>query len=187
MTIRVKGLFVSGCAVLGMALAAPAWAGSAAASAAPSAPACVAGKPTAASYTWDFKAEAARTLNDIRADARQISEDADTLRWLTLNPGADWGLQEEQLGQMKRPINDIVSDVCRLETIRRVVSPPEQHEIDLAIAEGTLLSIHAQDAYNWGNQHPEDLLLGPYRSDVANLYNEASALQRSVGSAQGAS
>jgi hypothetical protein len=183
MKIGNNALLGSACLCLAMVFSpAPA---SAATALAPQA--CVAGKPTAASYTWDFKAEASSTLKNVEDDARQISYEADQLRSFARDQDVSWGLHERDLSRLGASINDINSNICRLETIRRVVTPKEQKAIDAVISEGTLMSIHAQDAVNYGSDHPGSLFLRPYRADLVNIYNEANALSRSAQSAAGAS
>ncbi|HUP02638.1 MAG TPA: hypothetical protein VMU19_01535 [Bryobacteraceae bacterium] len=140
-------------------------------------PACSAGKPTAASYTWDFKAEAARTFSDIRADVEQIATNTDELRALTRDDEVSYNPGESYYwNQVDSAINDMGNRECRLQTIRRVVSPAQQRAIDKILAENRLMAYHARNAGDFGKAHPENLLMGPYRDDLVNLYNEAQAL-----------
>jgi hypothetical protein len=141
----------------------------------------MAGQPTAASYTWDFKGEARTIFEGIQADARQAAENADTLASFERGPEVSWQSNEVYLAQLSAAIDDIGTRLCRLEAIRRVVTPGQQREIDLISAEGRLMAMHAQEAFNFGKSHFENLRLDPYRNDVTNLYNEANALTHSLG------
>lgn len=77
MKMRLRGLVLGSCISVVMAVsAAPA----SAAAAKECMHECVAGKPTAASYTWDFKGEANTIFKDIQADAQQALSHADRLR-----------------------------------------------------------------------------------------------------------
>ena len=143
---------------------------------------CVAGKPTAASYTWDFKGEANTIFRDIQAEARDASRPCRSTaeyrkesRTELANPVINlkiWG-----------DINDIETRLCRLETIRRVVAPWQQREIDRIAVNARLLADNAQDAILFLDAHEDDLWAGTYRHYLDNLYNEARSLTRSVGNA----
>jgi hypothetical protein len=166
-----------------MALAAiPAHAASAAIGVAPSGarPACVAGQPTAASYTWDFKAEANQIFKQIRTDARQVTDDAAQLESYSQSPELSSEARVYELSHLSNPVNDIGSKLCRLLTIRRVVSPDQQQAIDRIAAEVHLMVFHAQDAYNFARTHYDGFFTRPYRNDVQSLYDEASAVRHSV-------
>jgi hypothetical protein len=146
-----------------------------------SAPACAPGQPTPASYTWNFKGEAKTIFEGIQSDARKAAERADTLQSFNRGFPVDWQSHLYELSQLSAAINDMGAKLCRLEAIRRAVSPEQQRMIDLISAEGRLMAYHAQDAYNFAAAHYEELWQPTYRSDVTNLYNEAGALERSVG------
>lgn len=74
--MRLRLLLPSTCIAAAMAVSAiPAGAASSAA-----VHECVVGKPTAASYTWDFKGEANAIFKDIQADAQHASYHADQLQ-----------------------------------------------------------------------------------------------------------
>jgi hypothetical protein len=154
---------------------------SAAAATAAVAPVCMAGQPTAASYTWDFKGEAKTIFEDIQYDAQRASDDADMLQSFTRSPDLSWQTSADELNQLSDAIDDIGAKLCRLEAIRRGVAPQQQRTIDLISAEGRLMAYHAQSAYNFVTTHSEELWHTTYRDDVTNLYNEAKALTRSVG------
>jgi hypothetical protein len=177
--MRFGALVGTGCIFVAMAVSAAA----ATAAVAPAmAPACMAGQPTAASYTWDFKGEAKTIFDDIQSDAQQASDDADMLQSFTRSPDLSWQTSAYELSQLSDAIDDIGAKLCRLDAIRRVVAPQQQRMIDLISAEARLMSYHAQSAYNFVTTHPEESWHAAYRGDVTNLYNEASALTRSVSS-----
>jgi hypothetical protein len=180
MTMKTGALLGTGCLFAAMTIsAAPAAAATAPAVAAP---ACRAGQPTAASYTWDFKAEANEIFKDIQSDARQVSDHADMLQSFSRDSDLDWRAHAYELDELGAFINDIGAKLCRLEAIRRVVAPRQQKTIDLISAEARLMAAHAQEAYNFCTTHSEELWSATYRDDVVNLFNEANALTRSAGS-----
>jgi len=73
--------------------------------------------------------------------------------------------------------------LCRLESIRRVVAPWQQAEIDRIAPTLRLMADNTEDAITFGNGHPGELWLGRYRTYTDSLYDEAQTLSHSVGTA----
>jgi hypothetical protein len=144
---------------------------------------CVSAKPTAASYTWDFKSEANTIFKDVQSDAQQAMDHADNLQSFAGDNGLSWEAHAYQLEYLKNDINDIGAKLCRLETIRRVVAPWQQHEIDRIGVAVHLMADNAQDAIVFGKANPTELWIPSYRNYLTNLYNNATTLTRSVGNA----
>ncbi len=176
MKIRLRTLLWSTCVSAAMAL-------SAHAAVAPKAQACAAGTPTAASYTWDFKGEANAIFKDIQSDAQAVRYHADTIHSYAGESGLDWQAQGDELEQMKDRINDIGEKLCRLETIRRVLAPWQQHVVDQIAVTTRLMADNAQDAIEFGNTKSNALWLPAYQKYVSNLYDEAVTLTHSTGNA----
>jgi hypothetical protein len=122
--------------------------------------ACAAGKPTAASSTWDFKGEANTILEDVQFDARQALFESDKLQSFAADPGLSWESHADELDLLKGDINDIGSKLCRPEAIRRMVAPWQHPD---------------------GQANPEALWLAAYQHDVNNLYDQAKSLTRAFG------
>jgi hypothetical protein len=144
---------------------------------------CAAGNPTAASYTWDFKGEANTIFKDVRDDAEQALFHTDKLQSYAGDPTLDWQTHADQLEYLKGEINDMGTKLCRLETIRRVAAPWQQHVIDQIATTARLMANNAQDAIMFGDTKPKDLWLATYQKYVNNLYSEASSLTHSAGNA----
>jgi hypothetical protein len=145
--------------------------------------ACVAGKPTPASYTWDFKGEANAAFREIQSTARDALNHADQLEADTRNPEVSWESHESQLAYLRDEIDGMGTKLCRLETIRRVVAPWQQREIDQIAANVQLMAKNAADAIRYVNSHQNALWSRTYTASVHNLFNEADALTRSAGAA----
>lgn len=137
--------------------------------------ACAAGKPTAASYTWDFKGEANTILEDVQFDARQALFESDKLQSFAANPELSWQSHAYQLDLLKGNITDIGSKLCRLEAIRRMVAPWQQRVID------RIETTNTRDAIEFGQANPEALWLAAYQHYVNNLYDQAKSLTRAFG------
>ena len=58
---------------------------------------CAPGKVTSESYTWDFKAEASKLLDGIRADAVQTRNRAETIATFNMKPAISWQTHAAQL------------------------------------------------------------------------------------------
>jgi len=172
--MRLRTLLWSGCLSAAMAVAAV-----------PAAAVheCVAGPPAAASYSWNFKAEANGIFKQIRSAAQDALYHADKLQSFADDRGLDWQTHANQLEDVKSDINDIGAQLCRLETIRRVVAPWQQHTIDQIAADTRLMAGNAQDAILFGNVHQRDLWLAQYQNNLANLDNQARNLEHSVANA----
>ncbi|MBZ5619169.1 MAG: hypothetical protein LAQ69_10680 [Acidobacteriia bacterium] len=174
--MRLRALLWSSCISVAMAV-----------SAQPAAAAvtheCVAGRPTAASYTWNFQGEANTIFKEVQSDAQEALYRADRLQSFTGTPELSWQTYGYQLNRLRGDINDIGAKLCRLETIRRAVAPWQQRVIDRIAVTTRLMADNAQDAIVFGNTHSKELWLATYRNYLNNLYNEGKSLTRSVGNA----
>lgn len=145
--------------------------------------ACVAGNPTPASSTWDFKTEANNTFQALQEDVQQASYDADQLQEATMDNSPDWEIQGESLDALRDDVNDIGARLCRLETIRRVLSPWQQKAVDRIASTTVLLADNTQSEIKFGNAHPQELWQPFYRGVARDMVEEAQILQRSVNDA----
>ena len=132
--MRLRTLLWSGCISAAFAVyAVPA-------SAARAPQQCVAGEPTAASYTWDFKGEANTIFKDIQSDAQDAVDHAGILQSYALDSQLSWDAHAEELEYLKSDINEIGAKLCRLQTIRRVVAPWQQNVIDQIATDTRLMA-----------------------------------------------
>lgn len=141
---------------------------------------CVAGRPTAASYTWNFSKEATGLLQDVQAEAHNIQDHAATLKRFTRSTDLSWQSHADQLRQMKTEINDMGQKLCRLQVIRRVLPAWQQQAIDRIAPTVQLIADNAQDAITFLNNHQEALWQPTYRHYVNNLYQESSRLSNTT-------
>ena len=141
---------------------------------------CVEGKPTAASYTWDFKSEATNLLNGIQQDASNGRDHAALLQSFANDPDLSWQSHAYQLTDLKADINDMSSKLCRLETIRRVVAPWQQNAIDRAATMVRLMADNTEDAITYLNHNEGAFWTPTYRMYANNLYNESNQLSNQV-------
>jgi hypothetical protein len=153
------------------------------ASAAVVAHACVAAAPTSASNTWDFKGEANTIFQAVQDDAGQALDHADELQAFARDYRVSWDSHENQLSFLKEEVNDMGARLCRLETIRRVVAPWQQKEIDRIAAKISLMANETQGAILFGSAHSNSLWLGTYQKYTIALYGNAQSLAKSLGTA----
>lgn len=173
--MKLRALLWSSCLSVAMV------AGASPAVAASAVRACPVPKPNV-SYTWDFKAEANNIFDKIQSDAQEAVDHADTLD----TPGygyLSWETEGAQLNDVREDINDIGVKLCRLEAIRRVVSPWQQQVIDGIKGTALLMATNAENAILFLNGHQKGLWVPTYRGDLDNLYQEAANLTHFVGNA----
>jgi DNA-binding transcriptional regulator/RsmH inhibitor MraZ len=142
--------------------------------------ACVPGKPTAASNTWNFKGETNTLFQKIETDAQKASYHADKLESYTLDPELDWTVHAEQLSALKSEVNDMGKQLCRLAQIQRVVSPWQKTEINHINQYLRLMANSTQDAILFGTGHENELWRPTYQKYTHIIYNEAQNLSHSV-------
>ena len=144
---------------------------------------CSVGRPTAASYTWNFRKEANNIFEDIQADASQAAYHADQLQSFQRSPDMSWQSDADQLSQLKTEINDMEARMCRLETIRRVVAPWQQRSINRIAATVQVMADNAQDAIVFLNNNHNRLWSPTFRDYANNLYSDASSLNQTTDNA----
>jgi hypothetical protein len=138
---------------------------------------------TPASYTWNFSAEANRIFTAIQPEAEQALTDADYLDADAHDYELDWQIQAPRLNALRDEINDLSPELCRLETIRRVVKPWQQNEIDRLKAALLLMVNNTTNAIGSMNAHQSALWLPRYEQSASNLYDDAHDLVTSVDTA----
>jgi hypothetical protein len=144
---------------------------------------CTAGKPTAASNTWNFKGEANSLFEKVQADADKIENHADKIQSFASDSTIDWQVHAPQLNALKSEVDDIGAKLCRLETIRPVLSKWQQAEVDRIGANTLLMADNAQDAITFLNNNQQELWAPVYRKYANNLYDEAHTMAQSLHTA----
>jgi hypothetical protein len=142
--------------------------------------ACAPGKPTPQSYTWDFRGEASRLLNDIQVDAAKAQQHASKLDVFAADPLISWQTHAGQLASIRREVNDMGRKLCRLEVIRRVVAPWQQEAIDRTAPSVRLMADNAEDALVFLNNNQGNFWQPDYQKYVANLDQESGQVSHSV-------
>jgi hypothetical protein len=135
---------------------------------------CVLGAPTAQSYTWNFRQEAQELLSDVGAEAWQVSFHADKLE--NFSAQIDWQEHAAELNAIGGEVNDMGSKLCRLEAIRRVVSPWEQKAIDEAAPLITEMANEAQAAITFLDDNRNHLFNPVYHAYSQEMYQQSSKL-----------
>jgi hypothetical protein len=141
---------------------------------------CVAGPPTAASYTWNFQQEASQLLDSVRQDAAKLKDHADKLWHFAMQPNMSWNAHATELTAVRDEVNDMGAKLCRLESIRRAAAPWQQDAINQTAPEIRLLADNVQDAIAYLNQREGEFWMPAYRLYVGNLYKEANRVSGSV-------
>jgi hypothetical protein len=144
---------------------------------------CVAGQPTAQSYTWNFQREANGIFEDIHTDAAHAAGQAATLQQDVTDTNLTWESHGDTLLKLKASVNDMADKLCRLQAIRRTLAPWQQKTVDRINTEVRLMVDNAQDAIVFSDDNPSSLWSPTYSAYVNNLYNEASSLDTSTADA----
>ncbi len=174
--MRISTIFLSGLLSAALAMASVP-------TSAPATHACAVGKPTAASYTWDFKGEANVIFQEVEADARQVMNQADRLQSFEMDPNISRETQAILLNDMKQEINYIEAKLCRLGTIRRVLAPWQRKVVDEIASTAPLMVDNETDAIELCNHTPQELKFPIFWRYSKNLYDESRTLTRSAGDA----
>ena len=140
---------------------------------------CVPGKPTAASYTWNFKGEANAIFKNVQNDAVLARSHADQLQAENRFDQIDWQVQEVQLQALKHDIDQMGAGLCRLEVIHTALAPWQQREVRRIANVLPLMADNTTDAINFMNAHQDELWLPAYQRYSQNLYAESSRLAHS--------
>jgi hypothetical protein len=135
---------------------------------------CTSAAPTAQSYTWNFRQEAQELLDDVGAEARQASYHADQLQ--NFPAAIDWEEHADELNAIRAEVNAMGSKLCRLEKIRRVVSPWEQKAIDDAAPLITEMANEAQSAITFLNDNQNHLFDPGYHAYSREMFQQSSKL-----------
>lgn len=135
---------------------------------------CVSGTPTAQSYTWNFSREAKGLLDDLGVEAQQTRFYADQLE--RFSPDVSWQEHADELDAIRSAVNDMGTKLCRLETIRRVVSPWEQKAIDDAAPLITEMANEAESAITFLNANQNHLFVPTYHEYSEEMYQQSSRL-----------
>ena len=117
-------------------------------------------------------------LDDVGLDAYWSSYHADQLDHFS--PGIGWQEHAYQLNAIRDEVNDMGSKLCRLETIRRVVSPWEQKAIDDAAPLITEMANEAQSAIVFLNGNHQHLFNPAYQEYSQDMYQQSSKLSRQM-------
>ncbi|HVN04394.1 MAG TPA: hypothetical protein VMT86_08255 [Bryobacteraceae bacterium] len=142
---------------------------------------CVIGKPTPASYTWNFRAETDGIFAQMKNEAWQAREHAEQLQAFAGDAEPlQWQSHLNQLQQVRAAVNDMGEKLCRLESIRRVDSPWQRKEISRIARRVMLLADNTQDALQFGDTHRETLWEPAYQKYVDSIYSQALALTKSL-------
>lgn len=139
---------------------------------------CTSGAPTAQSYTWNFRQEAQGLLDDVGTEAWQASYHADQLQ--NFSGDIDWQEHAVELNAIRSEVNDMGNMLCRLETIRRVVSPWEQKAIDDAAPLIAEMANEAQSAITFLNDNHNHLFNPTYHAYSREMFQQSSRLARQM-------
>ncbi|MEZ5356834.1 MAG: hypothetical protein R2762_29705 [Bryobacteraceae bacterium] len=145
---------------------------------------CSAGKVTSESYTWNFKQEASKLLDNVRRDASEVQDHAAKLESFENIAEVHWQSHAEELNGIKAAVNRMSENLCRLETIKPSTSEWQRGAIDTAMKTEHLLASEATAGIGMVNARGGDLWSPEYGGIVRALYTNSSELQARIGRLQ---
>ena len=169
--MRIRQMISTGCLIGSMAVL-PGFASAA--------EECVAGEPTAASYTWNFQKEATGLIQDLQDQAMKVRDHAARLQSFGYSDELSWQAHADQLSRLKREVNDMGQKLCRLTVIRRELAPWQKQAVNRIAPELQLIADNAQDAITFVNNNQEALWQPTYKRYVDNLYAESNQISNTA-------
>jgi hypothetical protein len=142
---------------------------------------CEPGTATSESYTWDFPKEAFSLIEQVQSHAAQVSRNADRLQSLARSNQVSWQSHAGELTEAKQHINEIGELHCRLRLIRHVALPWQQQAIDHMTPKLVNLANSTEAAIQVLNDKQNTLFATNYRDHVAEMYEQADAINDSMG------
>lgn len=145
---------------------------------------CPKEKPTPASYTWNFTAEANRLFEQFENYSQSLIDTTDRLALVSQGPSnLSWRMHAQHLREAKADVNDMNEILCRLQTIRSAVEPWQAKLIDRIRKDTVLSAIHVGGAIEYLNDHHariEDVGSPVYHQHIDVLYTSAQDLNNMV-------
>lgn len=134
-------------------------------------------------FLRNFQNEANGLFKDVQFHARRARSHADRLKSYAVDSDLGWQAYADQLTQMRSEINSMGDDLCRLETIHRVLAPWQQRSVDRIATAVRLLADNTQDAILFENANQRMLWSPTFQNYLDNLSSQARNLTASVGNA----
>ncbi len=144
---------------------------------------CVAGKPTAESYNWNFHREADRLFQQIQDESAEAARHATKLQSYADSPGLTWQVHAEQLSDLKGEINGVSQKLCRLEAIHAALLPWQRATVRNISKDVVLMVNSADDAIRFVNSHQGALWSPQYTLYTNNLATLSNNLEKASGEA----
>jgi hypothetical protein len=141
-------------------------------------PASVAATPE--SMTWNFPKEGSRLLKDINRKAEEVRMEAAILEVQARDQLVDWQTHAAELTEVRDDINDMGQKLCRLETIRGQLKPPQQSTVDRTASLTKEMAAFTTDAIQFLNDHRDNLWNPTYRAYMDNVYKEAKTVNHTI-------
>ena len=129
--------------------------------------------------TWDFHGEAADLLAEVRGLSGRLSKEADELESYTRS-GVGWQAHGDRLTRVKEHINEIGDRLERLQEIRHVTPPWQQHAISQITPVAAELASRTEMAIEHLSGESRHLSSPTYTDHLNTIADRADTLDDSV-------
>ena len=141
---------------------------------------CPVGQPTSRSYTWNFRSEADNIFNRMQGEATAVRNATNGLQQDAYETDLTWQVHAQKLNRVRRDVNSMGEDLCRLQTIRRELSPAQKKMLDRVAPRVRSLAANTEAAIKTLNKNHDTLYAANYPQRVGQIYQEATSLSKSV-------
>lgn len=130
---------------------------------------------------WNFQREASELLENVCVLSGKLRTDADRLESFPRSR-LGWQTHADQLALVKGHINQMGTQLDRLQQIRHTTSPWQQQAIDRAVPVAVELASRTQAAIEHLNENNGYLFAPSYTDHLTTIAEQATTLEDSVSS-----
>jgi hypothetical protein len=134
---------------------------------------CPCAETSQTSKNWNFQKEGSQLLKDINRDAREVRQEAATVKSQYPSLANEWFFQADELNMMRYEINQMGQRLCRLQTIHDQLAPWQQKAVEATAPRLKELAIFTEDAIHFANDHRSNMWNPTYRTYMEDIYSQA--------------
>jgi chromosome segregation ATPase len=129
---------------------------------------------------WNFETDANGLLKEIKSLSAKLNNEATTLESYKRQPQLSWQSHANQLTRAKEHINAIGERLNRLQAIKSVVAPWQQHAIEQIVPVAAKAAAHTEAAIVHLNENGKYLFAPVYGDHLTSISDHSEELKASV-------